>query len=43
MRPWRPRVVLIYEVNRKRVPYFCKLIDVEASEFHEIAMRELQW
>ena len=30
MRPWRPRVVLIYEVDRKGVAYLCMLIDVKA-------------
>ena len=41
--PWGARVVLVYEVDREGVAYFRKLIDVEAGEFHEVAMGELQW
>ena len=43
VRPWRPRVVLVYQVDGEGVAYFRKLIDVEAGEFHEITMGELQW
>ena len=40
--PWGARVVLVYEVDGEGVAYFRKLIDVEAGEFYEIAMGELQ-
>ena len=40
--PWRTRVVLVYEVDREGVAYFRELVDVEAGEFHEIAMGELE-
>ena len=43
VRPWGPRVVLVYEVDREGVANFGELVDVEAGEFHEIAMGELQW
>ena len=43
VRPRRPGVVLVYEVDREGVANFRELVDVEAGEFHEIAMGELQW
>ena len=43
MRPWRPRVVLVYEVDREGVANFRELVDIKSREFHEIAMGELQW
>ena len=43
MRPWRPRVVLVYEVDREGVADFRELVDIKSGELHEIAMGELQW
>ena len=40
--PWGARVVLVYEVDREGMAYFRKLVDVEAGEFHEITMGELE-
>ena len=42
MRSWGTRVVFVYQIIGKGVAYFGELVDIKASEFHEVAVRELQ-
>ena len=42
MRSWGTWVVFVYQIIGKREAYFGELIDIEASEFYEVAVGELQ-
>ena len=39
---WWTGVVFVYQITGKGVTYFGELVDIKASEFHEVAVGELQ-
>ncbi len=39
---WGTGVVFVYQINGEGVTYFGELVDIEASESHEVAVGELQ-